>query len=94
MRIPFVVSDQELPSDFLMIKADVAGEPALSPFTNVNVGLYEMKPPTPLFVIVHFRLIYLVWLIPEATAGLAVVVEPSRYPEPDVVPAKVMEAGV
>jgi hypothetical protein len=56
--VPVVVVDHADPLYLLTTSEDVLGEPTLSPLTNVNVALYDVKPPTPVFVKDHFLLIY------------------------------------
>ena len=94
--VPIVVGVQMPLSNFLICNLFGSALPEISPLTKVKVGLYEVNPLRLVFVIVHLRLIYLVWLKPEAAGGAEpkTAVDASRYPEPVVVPTKVTEAGV
>ena len=73
--------------NFLITTALVLGVPIISPFTNVNMGLYVEKV-TPLLASVHCRLMYFDWLRPEADGGAAATVDASMLPAPPGVPEK------
>ena len=92
--VPVVVFDHVVPSSLPITSAEVVAPPIMSEVTNVNVGLNEVNPATPVLLTVHLRSTYFVWLKPEANGGCEATVETSRYPHAETEPAKATETGV